>query len=429
MLNCYVFFLDPLMVGKVSAILENLNESIFIHKIMDARQLLDLPDQKKELILTDYSCFQELEDANVDIDLFGKVLLIDEVDSEVDGNLVYINRSQILMAIATHIQDYIDEHHFEVEYVSFKVDKLALDQHNPCDLFAKKADETFAVILKKDLMVSSAVIEKIKANKIDKLYVKKADYPLMMDFINSHRDVEDILRHKVEVNAVEAMHNFVSELGFDPKIISMTKSLHEGVKKRYTDKYMKKLLERFRNLEGSYLYNHSFLTSVIALGAADHYSWMNYENKEKIYLGSIMHDLGFKNKDNAIKDSMTLGSLKKLSISEQEDILGHSTRFATFLKEVKDVHPDVVRMVELHHAVDNKNAYPRKISPIEANLVFCLFILSHEFSVGLYKINFNESKIPMLLNQLSERFNHGNYRKLIPSFRRSVEETFINKAA
>ncbi len=149
MLNCYIFFLDPLMVGKVSTILENLDESIFIHKVVDARQLLDLPEQKRELIITDYSCFQELEDVNVDIDQFGKVLLVDEVDSEVDGNLVYINRSQILMAIATQVQDYISEHHVEVEYVSFKVEKLVIDQQNPCDLFVKKADDSYSVILKK----------------------------------------------------------------------------------------------------------------------------------------------------------------------------------------------------------------------------------------------------------------------------------------
>ncbi len=429
MLNCYVFFLDPLMVGKVAAILENLGESIFVHKVVDARQLLDLPEQKRDLIITDYSCFQELEDDNVDIDLFGKVLLVDEVESEVDGNLVYINRSQILIAIATHVLDYISENHVEVEYVSIKVDKLVLDQQNPCDFFVKKADDTYALILKKGLLVNGAIIEKIKANKIEKLYVSKNEYPLLMEFINSHREVEAIFCHKVEVNAVEAMHDFVSELGFDPKVISMTKSLHEGVEKRYTDKYMKKLLGRFKNMEGSYLYNHSFLTSVIGLGAADHFSWMNYENREKIYLGSIMHDLGLKNKDNAIKDAMTLGSIRKLSADEQEDILGHSTRFATFLKEAKDVHPDVVKMVEFHHAVDEKNAYPRKISAMETNLVFCLFILSHEFSVGLYKINFDENKIPTLLNQLAERFNHGNYKKLLPSFRKSIEDTLISKAA
>ena len=178
-------------------------------------------------------------------------------------------------------------------------------------------------------------------------------------------------------------------------------------------------------MEGSFLYNHSYLTSVVALTAGAKFTWMTPDNKEKIYLGCMLHDLGYRNKDNALKESMKLSDIKKLPPEQRDDILNHPILFAKHLAQLDDVHQDVLKIVKDHHGVHNEESYPKPIYPAEINLIFALFIISHEFTLGLYAIAFNDQKIPTLLADICERFDKGNYRKIIPEFKMSIEETFL----
>lgn len=357
MIYCYVFFDDLNILGKVSELIASLYDDIKIIRILDAKQIKEPEHSHKDLIITDYKSFQNLELNDLNENNFQQIFIIDEMKNETDGNITYININHLASEITTGLNDYIQN---------------------------------------KKLGVST---------------------PLELDKVNT------------EVNAVQALYEYITDLGFDRKVIELTKSLHKDIETKYSHKYMRALLNRFKQMEGSYLYNHSFLTSIIALSAGKNYTWMNYENKEKIYLGAILHDLGHQYKENSLRESMPLSEIEKLSLEDQDDIKKHPERFAKQLMSVDNIHIDVIKIVQYHHGVHGDDSYPKKLSQSEVNLVFALFILSHEMTVELYKINFNLDKIEHALNKISQKFNYGSFKKILPDFKSTIIETFITETA
>jgi hypothetical protein len=107
--------------------------------------------------------------------------------------------------------------------------------------------------------------------------------------------------------------------------------------------------------------------------------------------------------------------------------LEQTVRFEKKLSKLDTIYPDVLRMVKDHHGVHGENSYPKEVFASDVNLVFGLFLLSHEFTLGLYSISFKEKKIPELLDRICEKFDKGNYKKLISEFKETILETFIQK--
>jgi putative nucleotidyltransferase with HDIG domain len=209
----------------------------------------------------------------------------------------------------------------------------------------------------------------------------------------------------------------------------MAKKLHTITQEKFSNKFMKKLFSRFQSLEGDFLYNHSFLTSVIALEVGRKFTWMTAENKEKIYLGAVLHDLGHKRKENALKEGATLQEINKLPSEDREDILNHPTKFANHLAQVESLHIDIIKIVKDHHGIHAENAFPRAVSPNEINLVFALFVLSHEFCMALYKVSFDQTEIHSILEELNQQFYKGNYKKILHEFTEAMSDVFIKEEA
>ncbi len=132
---------------------------------------------------------------------------------------------------------------------------------------------------------------------------------------------------------------------------------------------MKLLLKKFKTLEGSFLHNHSFLTSTLAITAGKKFNWMNKENEEKLYLGSILHDLGIRGKLTVETESATKTELMKLDEDQRQDLLIHPTLFAVKLNKLENIHSDVIKMISGHHGINEHESYPRPIHAPEASLI------------------------------------------------------------
>jgi hypothetical protein len=123
-------------------------------------------------------------------------------------------------------------------------------------------------------------LERYKEKALNFVYVKKPDYKDFCLQTKAHKhDLDSFLDEakdtSIEINAVESLHNYIEDLGFDRSIVDLTKTMHKEIESKFNDKVMTKLLDRFKKMEGTFLYNHSYLTSTIALTAGKKFSWMN----------------------------------------------------------------------------------------------------------------------------------------------------------
>tara|TARA_Y100000768_G_C23991277_1_gene693534 strand:- start:13451 stop:14683 length:1233 start_codon:yes stop_codon:yes gene_type:complete len=409
----------------VTPILDRLGDTISGHTILDVKQFNSIEDFRRDLIIADYGSFQLLETENVDIDSYKKIFLIGEVETEEDDNLVYINQKHLLTSITQYVSDFLENGLAKVEYIKFKLEKLLVDLPLPCNLLILKSRDKFSEFKLAGEKLSTETIKKLESKTINSVFIKNEDFPKMMEFLNKNREISDIFDEKILIDTVAALHEFVIEMGFDERIVKLIKNLHKNIENQYTDKDIRRLLARFKGTQGSFIYNHSFLTSMIALSVGENFSWMNYENREKIYLASILHDLGFRKKENAFKEYLGKEKIGQLPQEDQDDILAHPSRFSKILENSKNIHPDVIKMIELHHGLDGENSYPKMVNESEINPLILLFVISHEFSVGLYKQNFNAAKVPSLINGLKLRFKEGKYKTLLGNFETTINTIFL----
>ena len=428
MVNCYIFFNDALMVGKVSTLVKNVYENINIILVLDPKQILLDNSKYRHAIITDYESYQRLEMADINDQNFEKVLIIDNVDSETDGNIVYINQKYLITEVGSVIDDYIQSNFVDENFKGISITKFYPSLAYPHDLYDKRDDGRYNVVLHTGEKFTLDSLQKLKMQKTESLFVFRDHFSETANFIVSNDKSQTAMDPvKAEITAVEAIHSYFIELGFSERILKLTKSLHESIREEYGHKYMRKLFDKFNSLEGTFLYNHSFLTSVIALTVAEKFSWMNQVNKEKLYLGSILHNLGYKNKEHAEFESLSMEEIKKLEPEASQDVLGHTVQFAMYLGQIDNIHQDIVRMVKYHHSVDYDNAFPQRIPPSEENLIFVLFILSQKLALEFYKINFHPDKISDAINHVCDRYQRDNYLKVIPEFKATMIELLKNK--
>lgn len=434
MVNCFVFFADPMVVGKLSALIKRTHSDINIIKIIDIKQIVEAyKNQSKDILITDYDCHLTLGPNNISDSLFERTLIIDEVEDEVVDKITYINKKFILTNLAGAIEDYYKSTGRAQEYVATPLKDLKFNLEYPCDIYVKISKIKYLKVLKMNSSFDNETLEKLLDKGVISLYIKKQDQEIFNTIKSSNSSTSPTAlldeENDGEIDAVESLHRYILDLGFDPKIIDLTKTIHKGLENKYSHKFMKKLFARFQEMQGSFLYNHSYLTSVIALSTGKKFSWMNFENKEKVYLGCILHDLGYIHKENALRGSLSKIEINNLPNEEKVDILEHPIKFARHLAQIDNIHQDVIKIVKDHHGVHGENSYPKPVYPAEVNLIFALFILSHELSTGLYAISFAQDKIPVLLDEICEKFNKGSYKKILPEFRQAVDEIFLQEQA
>jgi putative nucleotidyltransferase with HDIG domain len=167
------------------------------------------------------------------------------------------------------------------------------------------------------------------------------------------------------------------------------------------------------------------VTATLALTIGKKFNWFTFDNQEKVYLGSMLHDLGYKDEKNAFHELMDKDEIEKLDPNKRDDILNHTTRYNEQLTKT-NLHQDVINIIIRHHGAQGAGSYPRNVSPHEATLIFALFMISHDFTLRLFKASFNKNKIPEIINDMESTYKVGNYKTIYPEFVKSVKETFLD---
>ena len=427
MLNCFTFFEDPLVNGKLKELIKRVNQDTNVISLLSIDQL-NSRNEEKDIFLTNQIGLEKFKAGDFSNFNFTKTIVIDEIESSgtFEDEIIYINKKFLITGLGPILDRLIKNKNKESDHLPVPIKRLNSRDIYPCDFYIKISDVKYIKVSKAHSNIDASIMQKLIFKHINFLYIEKDHYEDLNKVLYRRSDDEVTApASNVEINVVESLHNYVLDLGFDPKIVQMTKKLHNDIEERYKHKFMKKLFSRFKDMEGSFLYNHSYLTSVIALSVGKKLSWMSPDNREKIYMGCILHNLGYKDKNNAIYESLGRSEVLKLDKEIRDDVLNHPILFAKHLAQIDNIHQDVIKIVKDHHAVIKEESYPRAIGSGEINLIFALFVLSQQFTLGLFKINFKEEKIPVLLEEIKENFNTGNYKKILPEFELTIDEIFV----
>ena len=425
----YLLFEDPLVNSKISNLIKHFQPEWELFSLLDPRQVsLDFTDKENQIFIT--------TDQNLGDDLFDKlknqyqkIIFVQENEPKFNLNsqVIFINTKYLITELGSFFEKLTLRGNEKAAYVPVNFQKIQPYVIYPADIYLRLSAEKFIKIVNKDNSFEDTLIEKLKNKDVQFVYVEKDMLSAMNKIIYTQSGKESLFKQEhiaEELNAVESLHRYINDLGVDEKVVNLTKGLHQNLTTKYNHKFMRNLFKRFQSMEGSFLYNHSYVTSVVALTVGKKFKWMTPDNNEKIYLGCMLHDLGYKNEKNALFENLTKKEIDKKPKEIADDILSHPMSFAEKLSKLDNIHQDVIKIVKDHHGIHDEGSYPKKVYPAEINLIFALFILSHEFTLGLFKINFNSSKIPNVISTLNEKFDKGAYKKILSEFNEAVAEIF-----
>lgn len=427
----FILLFDQItFLGKVSNVVKKVNEDIKVEKFFDIQQLLtqDLEqDNIKYILISETEYLMQLEDYDINPEKFSDIICIDEEDSQLSFSTVFINKKTILTGLMTKVNDLIKSYLPVGNYIPINYKNFVKGMAYPCDLFIKLNTDKYVKVLTENTEIESEFIQKYLEKEIHFFYIESEKYDDFSQTVFKKKTIVKKREQEIDasINAVEALHTYAKELGFGDQIIKQTQQLHQHIEKNANSKVLKNLLNRLKNLEGTFLYNHSFVTATLALTIGKKFNWFTFENQEKVYLGSMLHDLGYKDEKNAFHELMDKDEIEKLEQSKRDDILNHTTRYNEQLTKT-NLHQDVINIIIRHHGAQGAGSYPRNVSPHEATLIFALFMISHDFTLRLFKASFNKNKIPEIINDMESTYKIGNYKTIYPEFVKSVREIFLD---
>lgn len=427
-IEAILLFDDIKVLGRLGEIVNQISSNITIEKFFNPQQIQSFKfDQstKKYLLITEGQFLNAIGEFDLSAEIFEKIFYIDKEEKITNLKAEFLNPKEMPSILDAKLNDIIISNSSSTGFVPVSVNKLTTGVSYPCEFFLEVNGKYIKITSKNDVLDESTITKFIN-KKVDIFYIEKSEYENFLKVLPEKKTVfkKSTDTTNVAINALESLHNYTKELGIDPVIIEKAKALQNEIEKHATNKAMKGLFNKLKNLQGSFLYNHSYVCATIALTVGKKFSWFTYENQEKIYMGSMFHDLGYQDEKNAIHEHLSLEEIKNLPKRQQEDILNHTTKYAQVFSSMPSIHQDVINIMVRHHGVHSDNSYPKKIQQMEVTLIFALFAISHEFTILFFNCAFNKQKVPEILEILEQKFNKGNYKSILPEFKSSIIECF-----
>lgn len=288
-----------------------------------------------------------------------------------------------------------------------------------CDVFQKKGERQYVKVIPKNTSYSKEDIDSFILKDNPFLYIKNDDFEKFsvgftrFPFLVEEMEADPSKHREQFQKSHEIMHELVSELGISSEVIELTERTVQEISNLALDQsQLKDLLIKFRESK-NYLYDHSYLLSLIGSQLCLQLGLKNEETKQ-IIIASIFHDITLDDPQIAMarnEDELANSSFSKI---DREVYKGHAEAAANLLKESPLYDPEVDTILRDHHHVGE---------PIQGKFDLTnlskLFIMAHEYVYLLYKNELDTSKTRLIVDEMALSYKSDEYKPLIEVFQKS----------
>lgn len=336
---------------------------------------------------------------------------------------VYISKSRVLTSLSAIIFDLKNTSKYNNNYFCVEINNIVLNSPAPCDVYLKISDDKYLKCIYKDDIYDEDSKKRF-LKKSHFLWVEKADFFLFGDFLYGLDDLEKEINVPFSAENIDHMaliHDMAHSCGISDKTIATVEKTLENIKTNANSK-LKNLFDNFEELNGSFLYSHSYLTGLLCVELATKQSWFKHQHIDKLTMASIVHDLGYKDKENALNEGLPKSKVMQIEGQDREDILNHIDNILKILENANVIDSDIINIIQKHHGARGDDSYPNKSFATEMDLLSGIFLLSHCFVVSYFKMSFDKSKIDKILAYINLIYNKGNLKTIFPDFSAHVKE-------
>ena len=359
---------------------------------------------------------------------FNFIIVINEIVNDFEDYPIeaYISKNRILTSLSAVLFDLKNtSNNFDKKYFSVEMKNMSLNEKCPCELYLKISEEKYLKVLNKDDLYDQEFFDRY-IKKSEHLYVLKEHFYLFGSFLYGQDDLERKISQPFSagnVDHLKLVHDMAKSYGISESVMTNVSNSMEDIKGK-SEGQIKKLFTDFEKLGGSFLYSHSYFTSLLCVEIGKKLNWFKPQHLDKLVMASIVHDMGYLDENNCLNESLPKSKLEELPIDVRTDIFSHIDRVLEILESHKEIDSDVINIIKRHHGARGEESYPKVSYAKELDLLSGLFLLTHTFVVSLFKMSFNTKKIDKILAYIEMVYNKGNLKKLYPDFKTEILKLF-----
>ncbi len=301
-------------------------------------------------------------------------------------------------------------------HIDVSLDLLLKTKVLPCDIFIKLNNGKVMKVLNKQDIFSEQEYKKYLNKGIENLVISREN---AIDFINHVvNEIDSILKDEKTsseskvFDAHSVIMSTVTHLGLSEKVVRATTSSVDFALDLFAkSKDFKKLEQHIFGHPEKYLTTHSVALSFISVAILKNTKWDSPDTRNKLVLAGFLHDATIR--DPSLDESIFNEESKLLTVKE------HPNEVQELLKKLKDVPPDVDKILLEHHERPDGSGFPRALSGSQIFPLSSIFIFAHDVVDVIFELQKQGKEISEDIIQsqiLIGDYDTGNFSKCYEAF-------------
>ncbi|MBI2520063.1 MAG: HD domain-containing protein [Bdellovibrio sp.] len=292
-----------------------------------------------------------------------------------------------------------------------------------CNVYVKLSNHKYVKIINAGSTYDHSDIEKYREKKVSHFYIRNDDFEHFQVTIHktpfltfqnekmSEADLQKCLR-----NTHAILKEMILEIGITREIADLAeKSVDEIVNLAYQQQDLNVLLKNMQQ-RLDYIYDHSFLTSIVCCEILKHMHWNTEDKVKKLVMAAMLHDLKLNDPELCKIEISHDPRLQTYSPQEKKAFLGHPMETSLLLTGIDFISPEVASIVLQHHETPEGNGFPNGLHHSKLSLLSCIFIVAHTFVQNNLEIDFDPDRQDKIFEDLAKRFSLGSFKSVLDAF-------------
>lgn len=298
---------------------------------------------------------------------------------------------------------------------------------SPSDIYIRLGVNKFIKIIAKD---DDFKVQDIIRNFTDKnITTFFISYNELTKFKDS--SIAQTFKHKesikdnieLQIGITESALIIAKNFGVNDFVIEGSNEVFEEIRKDFLgSNKLKNLLQSLKGLQNGIIGTHCYLTSIFIGLIGANFNWYTKEVKKNLYLSSLLHDLELLDSGMEEFEFVGLDTINQLDPKKRDLIKNHSNELAKKLSKNDSIPSDVVTIVSKHHEGSGPLSYPQGLYSTPLSPTICLFIVAHQFSIELFKINYAESELEKAINSTKTFLSSNSFKPFLDALENELKK-------
>lgn len=422
-----------------STVFENLGSNVVVSEAAETGEAIDHCDEQRfDAILCCYELGQnrtsrEFLEYYVKRDLGIPLILISSVaieEAELDWlfdteNAFHFLKPVDLDAIVEKVGSLVYNRKFSETTIDrnfVKVKSAYFIPYNRAltDIFLRLSSSKLVKIMSAGSTYTIDDIEKYLARGVRHFYVGRSEFNHYREKDMGMAFLQNIVEEGTEAEfdhwsrGHKALKYLIEEFGISGNTIRVASGITDSTVKQILDNKEQAAFFNIKYKHGKdYIYDHSYLVSIIGCGIMKHLKSATIKELENFCYLSLFHDMSHKRDDLAMINGISDKNFQELDFKRKKEYLDAVNASMQLIQKSNFLNKKIQNSAEEYYTIlmsQNSGGY---VVVEDLSLLTRVFIIAHDFVSMLYKCDFEATHSEVLIRELLTKYEKGEFLKVV----------------